>query len=432
MELAGGICLTAYGGIVVKIYMDTFLEGGGRTKKIAGWLPFIIWQTIVNSRVCGLSPEGIETGQNPGFNLVMNCLSMELLGVLAYQGLLWKRFLFPIGYVGLIMMTEGLVVFGLNGISTYRPSMAIYLLLSNVAMLFIVVGIRLSSKKWGCGEENIPARNCLMLLTGSGIILYYAIYRIARRAGTETIEVALWLCISALMLLAVNLCIYPVYGILLEDVWNRRKSNEYLKLVRLYKEQRELEREAREAVAQIKHDLKQNLIYMGELVQRGEYAMLQEMITKLLNETVQRSYLEGKTGNLVMDSLINHLWLEAKKKDFVLELEAHVDGAPHMDDTEMCALLGNLFDNAVEAVATEKERRIQVLLNYQKGYLYLSVSNSCTKELDYDRSGRIKSSKDGMHGLGLRSVERIIKKYHGTMEIKKEIDCFRIEVTAYC
>ena len=108
------VFLTFYNVFMIHLYMDSFLIYYSKKRMLLGWMPFVLWEFIRITSVWNLYPEGILTRQNPGMNFCMNIAVMVIAGLFAYQGELWKRLLFPMMYVALLMVVEAAVVFGLN------------------------------------------------------------------------------------------------------------------------------------------------------------------------------------------------------------------------------------------------------------------------------------------------------------------------------
>ena len=67
---------------------------------------------------------------------------------------------------------------------------------------------------------------------------------------------------------------------------------------------------------------------------------------------------------------------------------------------------------------------------YDKGMLYIETGNSFSKKLNKDREGKIRSTKkdSDWHGIGLRAIEEIVKKYNGDMIITDENNYFTVKI----
>ena len=88
-----------------------------------------------------------------------------------------------------------------------------------------------------------------------------------------------------------------------------------------------------------------------------------------------------------------------------------------MDAPSVTTLYGNLLSNAFEAatLSTEKSVEVSVINNIHQNNIIISVINSCDIAPILENAGRFRSLKKGpgIHGVGLKSIERIVKKYHG-------------------
>ena len=79
--------------------------------------------------------------------------------------------------------------------------------------------------------------------------------------------------------------------------------------------------------------------------------------------------------------------------------------------------MGNLLDNAVEAAKSSNEKKIDFSVNKVNGFDVLTCSNSC-EDKPVISGSILKSTKSdaGEHGLGIKSIRRIVKKYDGEFE----------------
>ena len=91
-----------------------------------------------------------------------------------------------------------------------------------------------------------------------------------------------------------------------------------------------------------------------------------------------------------------------------------------MDKYDMTSLFCNLLDNAVEPATGYPNAFIEIYADFSKSHnlLLLSVKNSCMQKPSINTKGRLKTQKfpNGIHGTGLKSVLRVVKKYEGNYE----------------
>ena len=88
-----------------------------------------------------------------------------------------------------------------------------------------------------------------------------------------------------------------------------------------------------------------------------------------------------------------------------------------MDASSVTTLYGNLLSNALESAVHSKEKQIELSVTWHtmQSVVVISVVNSCDIVPVSDGNGGFYTSKKdkSVHGVGLRSIERIVKKYHG-------------------
>ena len=102
-----------------------------------------------------------------------------------------------------------------------------------------------------------------------------------------------------------------------------------------------------------------------------------------------------------------------------------------LDYKDAGILLGNILDNAIEACERiNKDRRwIKIDIFRQKNILFIKVCNTKNKEL----ANISKSSKRDVynHGIGVSSIESIVKKYDGYVEFADKGEKFEVDVSLY-
>ena len=115
----------------------------------------------------------------------------------------------------------------------------------------------------------------------------------------------------------------------------------------------------------------------------------------------------------------------------------HVDPilfARFVTTLDLCVLLGNLLDNAIEACGKlEKEkRRIQLSIKLVKNQLFIRTENPFEGKLKWQGSRLLTQKTDeNNHGIGLENVKRVVEKYHGTLEMNAEDQIFRTKILRY-
>ena len=137
-----------------------------------------------------------------------------------------------------------------------------------------------------------------------------------------------------------------------------------------------------------------------------------------------------KSGNLMTDAILNSKLTLARQKKVRINCKAVLPEDLSVEDVDMCVLLGNLLDNALEACEKipEQMRFLRIYMAVKKSQLYISVQNSAKEELDFNERNYI-SSKRGNHGLGMKRVKALTDKYEGYLTLANEPGIFAAEVT---
>ncbi|MCI8265938.1 MAG: GHKL domain-containing protein [Lachnospiraceae bacterium] len=148
-----------------------------------------------------------------------------------------------------------------------------------------------------------------------------------------------------------------------------------------------------------------------------------------LEQDLEDINLLFNTGNINADAVLNAKISLAVKKGIKVDYKAVVPKTLAVSDIDLCVVIGNLIDNAVEAcekVAPERQF-IRLYIGILQKQLYLSVSNAtCETVRKFDE--QYISSKRGNHGHGLKRINKIVDKYGGFINRKNEPGVFVTEI----
>ncbi|MCI9190610.1 MAG: GHKL domain-containing protein [Lachnospiraceae bacterium] len=178
-----------------------------------------------------------------------------------------------------------------------------------------------------------------------------------------------------------------------------------------------------------RHDYKNHLQVMKAHLDLGEYGELSEYILHLDEELTQISKVI-ETGNLALDSILNSKISMARAKEIEVNVKVVLPPELSVADYDLCILLGNLLDNAIEGCESQKEGEksfLRVYVGVLREQLYLSVVNSYGARIKKE-NGRYRSVKASHRGLGLLSIDSIAARYHGYVNRKNDESVFATEV----
>ena len=140
--------------------------------------------------------------------------------------------------------------------------------------------------------------------------------------------------------------------------------------------------------------------------------------------------LAMKTGNKMTDIILNSKISLARSKNIQVVADAHVPVELSTAEIDLCIIIGNLFDNAIEACMAlpKEERMIRVYMEMKNTLLYISFTNSTALKKQKKVNGRFFSSKGEGHGYGLVRIDTIIDRYQGYISRNSEDGAFTTEV----
>lgn len=177
-----------------------------------------------------------------------------------------------------------------------------------------------------------------------------------------------------------------------------------------------------------KHDYHNHIQTMKAHLSLGQIEELSEYLSTLDQDLAAVDTML-KTGNIMVDAILNSKLSLIKSKDIRINAKAAVPQTLAVSEIDLCVMIGNLLDNAMEACLRQEqgERFIRVYIGVLKGQLYLYVSNSAGEIVK--ENGRYRSSKiNGTHGFGLFQIDRIVEKYKGYVNRQNEEGVFATEV----
>jgi len=176
-----------------------------------------------------------------------------------------------------------------------------------------------------------------------------------------------------------------------------------------------------------RHDYHSHIQTMLALTEQPQ--VLQDYLLKLnIDLTTVDTVL--KTGNVMVDAILNSKLSLIKSKDIAVNAKATVPAQLRISEIDLCAIIGNLLDNAMEACLKqpEEERFIRVYIGILKQQLYISITNSVGGEVKKQGKTYLSTKDSYTHGFGLMRVDRIARKYDGYVNRQNEPGVFATEV----
>ncbi|GMQ64736.1 sensor histidine kinase [Vallitalea maricola] len=180
----------------------------------------------------------------------------------------------------------------------------------------------------------------------------------------------------------------------------------------------------------LRHDMSNHLGNIKGLLRYKEYTKLEEYLNKLLSQIDEVDKIII-TKYPAISALLNRKYARAGKNNINCVMNIGSVDNLTIDTVDICIILGNLIDNAIEATikVDENNRYIKLDINNVNNYLVIDCVNSTvgSENISLDTT---KADKE-IHGIGLKNINQIVEKYYGNMEIMCIKDYFSVNIMLY-
>lgn len=175
-----------------------------------------------------------------------------------------------------------------------------------------------------------------------------------------------------------------------------------------------------------RHDYENHMRSILALLDMKQYSDAERYIEKLLTACPRRDSL-FQTGNRLADAILTD------KSDLCRGCaEICFEGfiPDRLDNPDLCVILSNALDNAVEAcMEIDKKCRIEIFAQERQGYFAFTVKNPTADSRSYYEIPETKKSDAENHGFGLHSIDAIVSRHGGKMNVKCENNTFELSLT---
>jgi len=369
-------------------------------------------------------PFGLSFLHIPMLNMAVFAVTTFLIAFLCYEAKV-RACIFHVGMLTLFMLGTELLSVYLSSltikisIDPYEISAVFAVMQAVLSKLLFFIAAYLAAKfrrKHEGDLESVPILLSLSIVPFSSVVfLHVLIYWALSNPVNQTIT--MWFSIGTALLLLTNAVVFLVYEL------TRRTHISFTQL-QLEKQREKISAEYYELLLKkhkdykiLIHDIKRHLQAIQEMAAETGQDKIQQYTSALCGEFGLNDVITY-SGNKYVDVIINRYAHDCKTKGFSLETDVRGVSLDFMDDMDITALLDNLLENAVEAVAQAREKQI-ILSFYEQNdnYVVLKAQNSCDQPPRMKNGKILSSKKDGQtHGIGLKSIRRIAAKYHGDVD----------------
>ena len=269
----------------------------------------------------------------------------------------------------------------------------------------------------------------LYLVTISSLILVGSIQTFSELEEYEDLQIY---GVFAVMACCTFVVVTLMQIVVLSQNAHIKKSNdmykEHMALQKQYYEHMLLQYEE---LRKFRHDVKNHMLALNSMCTSEDNSQIKKYLSQLTNEVSSKKPVEY-TGNRELDAVIAPFVLEAESKNIKVQFKGRVSDNVAIDMFDMCTIISNLLNNAIEAC--EKIQEDKRIIGFEiAGYnsqIFISVSNSYDMESIINQKQKFITTKEDKlnHGIGLENVRRTVKKYDGDMRISQENERFIVSI----
>lgn len=359
---------------------------------------------------------------NPFINLVSNIVLFFLLTFI-YEAKLSTRIISTVLFYSIGMLLDSI---SYNLFIKFIPEKNIRAftnILSNVLFFILVLILeRISSNNRDSKMSRLHWLAIFMIPVSSIMIVITAF--VSKYNSMATI-------VNVSLLLGINFLVFYLYDAMIQ-YYNDKYEKVLLKQQNeAYANQFNLIKESSENIRMLRHDMKNHIYTMQYMLQNDK----KQELLHYLNHTydyidVSTEYINS--GNAEVDSILNYKIYEAKKLGAAVEATVNISSDIKISSFDLNIILGNLLDNAIEALYKSNDKKLQIEIVLDRSVLYISVINSFDGYVEKNNEKLLTTKKEFYnHGLGLRSVENVINKYNGKLDLDYNDKAFTVNILLY-
>lgn len=300
-----------------------------------------------------------------------------------------------------------------------------YVIIHKIALFAVIKVILMAYKKTSTISKKHGIIAFLFSLTtvlGLGALMYVC-------AELETREIQLQAMIITLVLAFGNIIMYTL-------IYQMQKEQAAKYELKLLKEKMAFEQVRHRDVLAIwsdvrksEHDIKHHFTVINGYLEQGELEKSRAYINELM-PSICRSNKLLSTQNSILDYLINSRL--GALKDTRIVISGSVGDLSDISDVDLACLIGNILDNATEAlekVKRGKEKRLELLFLRQNSNRIIICKNTVSGSV-LEKNGELQTTKDDRdaHGYGTKIIQRVVEKYHGMVDYFEEFDMFGVQI----
>ncbi len=316
------------------------------------------------------------------------------------------------GLVSLVVKKDFLVIIEYGTVYRYAGAVLNQLLL----IFFFIFLIKI--KKLLIAKDNKYMFIMSMIPAISVIVCCFMVYRSDNSYEMNVI----YTFIAMAGIIIIN--VISVFLLIMEQKLYEQKMRQQVMLGAYQQKEKDIESilDMQKQNSKQRHDIKNVLILIRELINDEQYAKATQMLDKYSTGQKNINLAEIISNNIVLNYLLNRKINQCH--DSGIDMGCYVLGdITGVDDMDLYILLENLCDNAIEAAAQSNNPAIKLQISEDNGNLCIYIGNTTSGNVLRSNPDMNTTKKDkSMHGFGIMNIRDIIDKYNGTINYEQQGD----------
>lgn len=228
------------------------------------------------------------------------------------------------------------------------------------------------------------------------------------------------LTLSAVFLLAINLLIFGI------EQYNRKKSLDFTEMQLLLQRESDSAQYYEMVLSQhenqsiLIHDIKKHLHSINTLNDKMEHDKIREYIQGLMKSSDLKE-VSRLCDHEMLNAILARYGRECLDKHIAFHADIRSGIIDFIADADITSLFCNLLDNAMEAAKHNPDSFIEISVckREKTPFIIITMINSSRKNPFDEQNGKLATSKSNKHkhGFGIKSIQKIVTKYHGNMQM---------------
>lgn len=312
-----------------------------------------------------------------------------------------------------------------------KEQLLLYILVLTISFDIIYAFCSISAARLVKSKQTIfnkeDSKMMFVAFLVSTVVLVVSSIALSVFMSTASLKNIVYIMVTVLSVLVVDIVILNLIIRVSRNNYQKRQD-ELKEIGRNFQEQYEKNiKEQDEAICRLRHDIKHHLCVVDVLLTEQKYNDAHKYLQEYLNTNEINTYIYTK--NEYVNAIINSKISLAKRKS--INITSVVAGdICNVDNIDICNLLGNLLDNAIEASEKSIVKTIIFKIIVQEDIIRISTQNSIDSSILSDNPNlQTSKSHKQSHGYGTKTIKEIAAKYNGFVDYYEDNNRFVCNVS---